>query len=137
MAAFVFKNAELLVNSNDLRCFARSVTVNMEVETPDATTICDDTRIRLPGLNSWQIDVEFNTDFDTGGPDHKLFQLLGTGPFTVSVKKDKDSAISFANPKFRGQAIPSSYNPIGGSVGEVSVNGVSFLSSGTLVKLVA
>ncbi len=129
MAAFVFKDAVLVVNSVDLTAFTQTVTLNHSAELQDASVMGIDTRINLAGLKDWSIDVTFTQDFAAAAVDATLFSLVGAVAFPVTLKPTS-AAISVTNPEFQGTAVLGTYNPFGGTVGDLAAATVTFNPGG-------
>ena len=129
MAAFVFKDAVLVVNSVDLTLFSNSITLNYSAELQDASCFGVDTRINLAGLKDWSIDVTFKQDFAAAAVDATLFPLVGAVAFPITLKPTS-AAISATNPEFQGTAVLGTYNPFGGSVGDLAAATVTFNPGG-------
>lgn len=128
MATTTLTNAFFEFDTVDLSSYVRSVTLSYEAETGDDTAMGDDTRSNLAGLYNWSIEVEFNQDYDASAVDDTLFAKVGkTG--TVKVRNDA-GAISTTNPEFSGDAVLTSYPPLGGSVGDVHTTSASFVPGG-------
>lgn len=129
MAAFVFKDAVLVVNTVDLTAFSTSITLNYSAELQDASVFGVDTRINLAGLKDWSIDVTFAQDFAAAAVDATLFDLVGAAPFPITLKPTS-GAISATNPEYQGTAVLGTYNPFGGTVGDLAAATVTFNPGG-------
>ena len=133
MATEILDNAFVEFDGTDLTSFVRSVTLSYEVETQDDTAMGDDTRSNIGGLKNWSAEVELNQDFTSGAVDDTLFSKVGaTG--TIKVRKDAGS-VSTTNPTYSGDAVLTSYPPIGGSVGDVHTTSASFVPGGAAPTL--
>ena len=133
MANMVLYNAYISVNSVDLSDHCHSLTLNYEAEMLDETMMGDLTRSNKPGLKNWSADAEFESDFAAGEVDATLFPLIGANAFALVIKPD-NSAVSSTNPSFTGNAVLENYQPLGGTVGELSMTSCTFRSAGTLVR---
>lgn len=134
MASLHFNDAHVTIDGKDLSPFVKSVSVNYSAEMLDETVMGNTTRTNLGGLKNWSIDVEFKQDFGaTPAPDVDLFSLVGT-TFPVVVRPVKGTAMGATNPEYRGTGILESYNPIGGSVGELAMAPITIQSAGTLTR---
>ena len=134
MASLHFNDAHVTINAKDLSPFVKSVSVNYSAEMLDETVMGNTTRTNLGGLKNWSIDVEFKQDFGaTPAPDVDLFSLVGT-TFAVVIRPVKGTAMGATNPEYRGTGILESYNPIGGSVGELAMAPITIQSAGTLTR---
>lgn len=132
MAEVVFTDAHLSLGGTDLSDHVRSVTLNYSAETGDITAMGDDTRERIGGLKDWSLDVEFNQDYAASEIDATLFSLVGTS--VAIVLRPDSAAVGSTNPEFTGNGILESYQPVGGSIGEVHTSPVRFSSAGTLAR---
>lgn len=146
MAKFVLKDVEFKIDPGaddsvsasgvtDLTSFVQSVTLNIELDTPEATSMGDKDRVRLYGLRQWSMDVTFFQDFDSGSVDSILWDIINNDKFvTLWVKPDKNAAISTTNPQYTGKAVLPAHSPLSGSIGDVSTISVTFNSSGQLTR---
>ena len=136
MATIIFKDAYVEINTVDLSEYVKSVTLNYEAELQDDTTMGDDTRSNKGGLKNWQADVEFVQDYAADKVDATLFPLVGADPFDILLKPDGDTT-SVTNPRYDGKAVLESYNPMGGSVGDLAQSPVTFRpgKGGTLTRV--
>lgn len=136
MAAFVYKDARLEVNSVNLSDHVRQVTLQYEADEQDKTAMGDNSKKRLAGLKNWQITVEFNQDFAAANVDATLFSLVGAAAFPIKLRPTT-SAISATNPEYQGNAILTSYQPLGGSVGDIAVAPITLMGDGDLTRATA
>ena len=116
----------------DLSNHVRSVTIDYSAETPDKTAMGDTTKTRLPGLLDWKVDVEFNQDYAAANVDATIFPVVGAA---VDLDICATSAVASAtNPHFTGSGVVSSYNPLGGKVGDTATTKVTIVGSGILTR---
>lgn len=144
MAKFVTKNAKLTLDTNetgdsvgqtDLSDHVQSITLIRSQDTPEATAMGDDDRVRLHGLKEWSMDVTFFQDFDSGSVDSVLWDIINNDKFVwLRMVPDKDLAVSQTNPEYFGKAVLGSHTPLDGAVGDVSTISVTFSSSGALSR---
>lgn len=132
MSEVVFTNAYVELNTVDLSDHVRSVTLQYQSEPQDITAMSDTTRQRLGGLLDWSIAIEFNQDYASGEVDATLFALVGT-TFAFELRPDAGS-VAPTNPKYTGTALLESYQPMGGSVGEVHVSPVQLTAASALTR---
>jgi hypothetical protein len=133
MAEFVLTNAYVLLNTVNLSNRVRSITVNYAAEIQDKTKMSDTSRSRIAGLKDWSLSIEFNSDFAGANVDATMFPLVGAAAFAIEIRPDAGS-VSATNPKFTGNAVLESYNPIGGSVGDLGVVSASLQGDGNLTR---
>lgn len=132
MAVHKFYNASVVINSVDLSDHVKSVTINTGAEALDDTAMGDTTRSNLGGLLTWGISVDFEQDYASGKVDATLYPLVGTTT-TIVVKPDAGSTAA-TNPKRTGTALLTSYDPVGGTVGDLHMTQAQFVAAGTLTR---
>ena len=132
MATLVYTNAKIEIKGVDLSAHASEVSLNYASETQDETAMGDDTRIRKGGLKDWSVDVTFHQDYAAAAVDATLFSVVGT---TVCVEvRPQNICSTVTNPIYSGIAVLESYNPLGGSVGDLLDAPISLQSAGTLSR---
>ena len=125
MATLVLTDASVVVNSVDLSDHVKSVTLNYEAEQQDDTVMGEGTRSNKPGLKNWSVDVEFVQDYAANEVDATLFSLVGADfPLVI---KPTSAAVSSTNPSYSANATLSSYQPVGGGVGDLEMAPCTFL----------
>jgi hypothetical protein len=135
MATLIFDNASVTVNSVDLSDHVKTATIKYSADAQEDTAMGDDTHSKKGGLFDWSIDLEFYQDYASSKVDATLFSLVGT-TFTVIVRPDAGS-VSSTNPNFTGTGILTSYQPVGGSVGDLMMAPVTIEAAGTLSRATA
>jgi hypothetical protein len=133
MAAFSFTDAVLVVNSVTLTTLVRSVTLNVEAEDLETTTMGGGGyRSRIGGLKSGTLEVEFLNDFAASQTDATLWPIFGT-VVTFSLKPTS-AAVSATNPLYSGSVLVTQVGPLDGEVGALAVRSVSWPTSGTVTR---
>jgi len=136
MAEFVLTNAHLSVATVDLSDHVRQLTLNDGADAPESTAMSATYRARLAGgLKDWSVSVEFNQDYAAGEVDVTLAALVGTSVALV-IRADA-GAVATTNPEWTGNAILTSYQPMGGSVGDAHVAPATFEGNGALARATA
>lgn len=148
MAAFVLVNANVYVQKKgagvgaafvpgdhvNLTTFVMSATLNYEGDLQEETAMGGDrTRRRLSGLIDWGLEMTMKQDFDGNGPDDVLFDLIGN-PAPTLIQVTANGVPSATNPRYYGNAVLSTYTPLGGGVGELSTTPANFMASGPLMR---
>lgn len=134
MANMVLTNAYVSINSVNLSSFVKTVTLSYKSEMQDDTAMGDSARSRIGSLKDWTLTVEFFQDYAAGAVDATLFSIVGS---VVPIEiRGANTTVSATNPKYTGNAILESYQPVGGSVGDnlmapISMSGVLNLTRGT------
>jgi hypothetical protein len=134
MAEFVFLTPQVLINSVDLSDHLKSATLTYTADSPEFTASGDGTREYLGGLKAWSVSLEFNQDYAAGEVDITMFSLVGT--VTAFELKADDATTTTTNPSYEGNVVVTSYQPIGGSIGDAVMAPVSLQGSGTLTRAV-
>jgi len=133
MGKFVLKNAHGTINAVDLSTRITRLNLNYGAAILNDTTMSATADENIAGLVNWDADLEFTQDHAASNVDATFFPLVGAAAFTVSFKPDA-GATAVGNPAFTGSALVESYNPIGGSVGEVSKTSVKLKGTGVLTR---
>lgn len=136
MAIFVLDNAFVSIGGNDVSAYVRSVTLGFTVEKGDATAMGANTRKNLAGLKDVSLSVELNQDFVDDGLDEDLWTLFDARAAVAVIIKSDAGATSAANPRYYGQAIITSYAPIGGAVGDVAVAPLELAPAGDWTRAI-
>lgn len=118
MTTLIFKDAYVNIDSEDLSEYVKTVTLNYEAELQDDTAMGDDTRSNKAGLKNWSVDIEFIQDYAASKVDATLFSLVGADAFTIQLNPNGDTT-SVTNPRFSGTAVLETYQPMGGTVGDL------------------
>jgi len=136
MAKMVLKNAFVSVNGATLSTRVKSVSFPIAPELLDAVAMGDNSKTKMVGLFDWSVDVEFYQDFvATAGinVDATLWPLCGAAAFPIAVRADA-GVKSATNPEYGGYVVLASYNPIGGTAGQVAMATVKFECGGDLTR---
>lgn len=135
MAKLALTNAFVSLGGTDVSSYVKSVTMPYSADALDATSMGATSRVRIPGLRDWSLQLEFFQDFAAAAIDSILFPLVGTS-FTVIVRPTT-AAVSATNPNYTGTGQLSSYTPITGAVGEVAMAPVTIEGAGALSRATA
>ena len=133
MAEFVLVDPFISIGGNDLSDHFTSVALPVEVDVQESTGFqpAGGYRTRVGGLKDWSATLDFNQDFDAGELDATLWPLLGTSQPVVI--RGREAVLGANNPEWRGNAILSSYPPLGNSVGELATGSITLMGNGPLV----
>lgn len=113
MPKFVFRDICVYYGGLDLSGELSSLNLEYTAETPDATTLRDTTRRRLPGLIS--VSSTHNGWYDSTSVDASLFAQVGANPLLMSAAV---AGAAQGEVSFSWQALTAEYSP-GATVGEV------------------
>jgi hypothetical protein len=122
----------VLVNAVDLTDHAFSCNIEFAKDELDATVFQSPFKVTIAGLPDCSITIGFYQDFAAAKVDATLYPLVtGTSSFAVSIKAAA-GAISSTNPEFQLPAAQAfNYNPLQGSIGEMSTTEPVFKNAGT------
>jgi len=130
MAQIVLTDVDVEVNSVDLSDHVTSVTINFDVDAVEITAMGDTAHKFTGGLTNASATIEFQQDFASSSVDDTISPLVGTTT-TVVILPTSD-AVSATNPSYTlTSTYVASYQPIDGSVGDLSTTSVEF-TGGTL-----
>lgn len=122
----VLKDCVITVNGVDFSDHVSSVEVSLSKDAVETTNFSGGGREQMAGLKSDEFSVTFQQDFEAGEVDSVLYPLYdGETEFTVTVKPTV-GAVSEGNPLYTGTCILLEYQPLAGSVGELSETEVTF-----------
>lgn len=135
MAVHKFYNAKVTIGGVDLSDHVKSVRVSQEAEALDITAMGDTTKKALGGLLSWSIEIDFEQDYAASKVDATMAPLVGATAAIVVIPEN--AAVSATNPSYTGTGLLTSYQPIGGQVGEAHMTQAKFVSAGPLTRATA
>ncbi len=133
MPEHVLTDASAVINAVDLSDHISEIRINYAAEIQDKTAMGAASRGKLPGLLDWSVEITFNQDYDAAKVDATLFPLVGAAAFTCTFKSTS-AAVSATNPSFSGNCLLESYQPIGGSIGEIHRAPITLPGDGTLSR---
>ena len=132
MATHYVNPGSVTVNGVALADHAYSCTIETTADELDATTFQSPFKITKPGVPDASITIGFYQDFAAGSVDATIFPLVGSSTTFAVAVKSAAGAISATNPEWQlAAALCFSYNPIAGSMGEMSSTEVTFKNAGT------
>lgn len=136
----VWKSGILIIGGVDLSDHVREMSLDTSVaELPDH---ChgDNTAKVAAGLEDWTINVTFLQDFAASKVDATLrggsIGTVGHSPTNIIIGATQDAASS-TNPRYSGNAILASYQPMGGEHGVNLSATATFRAAGNLTRQVA
>jgi hypothetical protein len=132
MATHYVNPGTVTVNGVDLTDCAYSCVIETTADELDATTFQAPYKITKKGVPDASVTIGFYQDYAAAKVDATLNSLVtSTTPFAMSVKVAA-GAISATNPEYQlAAAMLFTYNPVNGSMGEMSSTEVTFKNAGT------
>lgn len=114
-----------------LSAYLTEITLTVNGETADVTTMGDSWMERLPGLKDWSVDVSGIWEAGASTPDTILFPLINTS--NTAIFKANSASVGPTNPTFTGAAILTSYE-VPASIGDAVQFSASFEGNGALTR---
>lgn len=124
------------LNGNDLSSYAKKAELTTKVEEKEVTTYSSQGwKELLGGLKSGELALDLLQDVAAAALDSIMWPLLGT-VVTFEVRAS-NAVVGTSNPKYTGSVLVTGWNPIQGSVGDEASVGVSYPTSGAVVRATA
>jgi hypothetical protein len=135
MGRFVIRDAVISINSVDLSDHVTSVTVDISKPGVDATVFGSPGSEMLHGVPSDTFTVNFHQDFAATEVDATLWPLFDNETeFPVTVRAFP-ADVSSTNPQYGGACKLFAYQPLQGSVGDISQTSIDFEVQGKITRL--
>lgn len=132
MPKFAATDFSVTVAGTDLSSSLTSVELNLEADDKETTTFGSGFRTRVGGLKQGSVRLNFLQDFAAGSVEATLYPLLGT--IATVVIKPTSGTVSATNPTYTVPVLCTQVSPISASVGDIAVQQVSWVTSGSVVK---
>ncbi|MFJ9243810.1 hypothetical protein [Streptomyces sp. NPDC101776] len=124
------------INGTDLSTYNKKAELTTKVEEKDVTTYGSlGWKELLGGLKSGELALDFLQDVAAAALDSIMWPLLGT-VVTFEVRAS-NAVVGTSNPKYTGSILINGWNPIQGSVGDEASVGVSYPTSGAVLRATA
>lgn len=128
MAKLVLRDCVITVNGVDFSDHVSSVEVSLKKDSIDTTNFSGGGKEQVAGLKEDEFTVTFQQNFAAGEVDAVLYPLYNLETEFVVTVKPTVGAVSVNNPVYSGTCILLEYQPLAGSVGELSETKVTFPS---------
>jgi hypothetical protein len=138
MAAYVVKNAQILIAGTDLSDHLKNIELTVETANVDATAMGTTALVwqnNMPGVTSWQVTADFNADEASGKTSAILWAVMGLIT-SVEVRPVYGSRSS-TNPAYYGSAMLKTFPILSGGTNDMASQKVTFMCSGQLQRLTA
>lgn len=120
----ILDNAFVSINGVDISHSINSITLGLDNEGQDATTMGDKTRNEIAGLKVISCSLDMNQDFASGGLDETLFNLFDAKTIFEVIIRPENEAVSTSNPNFKFRAFIKSYPILGGGAGDKAATSI-------------
>jgi len=132
MAIYTHKDVYLSFGGTVISDHVVSLALDTGIESLDKTAMGASTRISRAGLDTWTLEFEVLQDFAASELDALVAGLSGREA-AIEVRVTSGSATA-TNPKWTGTALVTSYNPVGGAVGDQAKSSCSCVAASALVR---
>jgi hypothetical protein len=133
MVAMVLTQQYFSLSGTDLKSYVKKAELTTDVEEQDVTTMASlGWKEVIGGLKSGSVALEFIQSFTAAELDAILWPLFGT--VVAFETRPTQSAVGAGNPKYTGNLLVKSHNPITGGVGDTATMSVTFPTSGAVTR---
>lgn len=137
MAKYVVTGNKVTINGTDLSSSIARAELSMNVADVDVTDFGSQGYTELiGGLKSGSVSIDFHQDYASGSVEASIFPLLGTIATAVIIAGN-GTAASGTTPAYTATVLVNNWNPVSGSVGDLSTVSVTWPTSGAVSKATA
>lgn len=131
MARFVATDFSISINGDDLSNSIAAVTIDQSAAEVETTSFGGSGFVsRVAGLQDASITIDFHHDYASGAVSDTLYDLVGSA--ATVVVKPTSGTVSATNPSFTGVFLVTEWQPVAGSIGDLSTASVTWpLASGS------
>ena len=132
MPSFAATDFSVTVAGVNLSTALTSVELTLEADDKPTTTFGSGFVTRVGGLKQGTVKLNFLQNFDAASVEATIYPLLGT--IATVVIKPTSGTVSATNPTYTVPCLVTQVQPISASVGDIAVQQVSWVTSGSVVK---
>ena len=138
MPKMVLTAVYVSIDSNELSEYGTKAELAMQVDEKDVTTFASlGWKEMLGGLGSGSMSLTFLQDTSAAAIDDIVWPLfIARVPVPFELRTTQD-AMGTSNPAWTGLVLPSKWNPLSGSVGDVDTSDVQWPTSGLVTRATA
>lgn len=134
MTAFSLTDAFVEVNAVDFSDWVRTVTLPIEAEELETTTMgSGGWRTRIAGLKDGSVDLGLINDYAASAVDATLWPIFAT-VVTVNIQAHAGT-VTATNPRYTGPVLINQLNPLDGTVGDLAERSISWPLAGAWDRL--
>ena len=140
MARQIINNPVIVLNGGTVSSSAASCTISVEWDDIETTNFgSNGARERITGLQSGSFDVEWHSDYASGGIDGVVWGLATASPGTaaVVVRPAGTAAKGANNPEYSFSVAITGWNPIDSAVGDLATVSTSWPITGAVTRATA
>jgi UTP:GlnB (protein PII) uridylyltransferase len=135
MARLILRNCQVTINAVDFSDHASSVEMKIKKDDIDVTNFGGNGREHAAGLQDNEITLNLQQDFAAASVDATLYPLWSNETEFVVAVRPVTAAKSVTNPEYSATCLLLEYQPLSGSVGELSETSVTFvIQRGTFAR---
>lgn len=136
MAVFALTGARVELNGVDMSQYISAAELTVDGDELDTTDFASaGWKEVIGGLKGGSAKVKFNNDFAATTVDDRLWPLFNT---VVTFRlRPTSAAISATNPEYQTSVLVNNLMPVGGSVGDLVTQDVTWPTSGAVTRAVA
>jgi hypothetical protein len=136
MAAIVLINPVVTIAGVVMSQYVTEVSIDIEADDVETTNFgTNGWRTRIGGLKGGEVSVTFNDDYAATTVDDRVWGWFGT--VVTFNAKATNAATSATNPEYQMSALVDEMVPVGGKVGDLAQQSVSWPISGAVTRAVA
>jgi hypothetical protein len=132
MAVFLNNKVGVKINSVDLSDHVTSVTLNRNFDELEISAMGDTAHKFVKGLEASSVTIDFLNDTAAANVLATLQAAWGT-TVTLVLLQEKGTAVSATNPLYTMSVLVNGTTDINGSVGDISVQSLTFNCNSTVV----
>lgn len=135
MAKYVLTDVSVSIGTAVLSSALAAVTVELSADEVETTAFGGGGwRSRVAGLKTGTVSFDYHGDNAAGAIDSVLWTAYGAGTAVAISIKPAGTAASATNPNWSFNALPISYQPVAGSVGDLATSSISWPIDGAVTR---
>lgn len=134
MPVHVLKSCTMFVGATDMSALLQEISIDLEKDVLDATTMGNNSKVKILGLADSKIPATFLQDYDAGKTDATLFAMYNASTPAMIKAKPTSAAASATNPMYSVSCLLPQYSPIKGKIGDLATVQVTFEGTGDVTR---
>ena len=136
MAKLVLTDAVVKIGGVDYSANVNQVEIAVSSNEVETTSFASaGWRTVQGGIKSGTVTLSFHNDYAAAGLDDTLWGLLNTSATVVVLPNG--TAVGASNPSYTFEALVNNLTPVSGSVGDISVQNISWPINGSVTRATA
>ena len=135
MAKYVLTDVSVTIGTAVLSSSLAAVTIELSADEVETTAFGGGGwRSRVSGLKTGTVSFDYHGDYGTGAIDGILWTAFNAGTAVAVTVKPAGTAASATNPVWSFNALPVSYSPVAGSIGDLATSSLAWPIDGPVVR---